>query len=442
MAAVDRLRPDRRRPARARPHRDPGGRAPVARCRSTGRSSRRACRRARRPSRCSPSPTAAARTVGVTVADQPFGDAPRAHGDPAAAPRRARAAHLPAADPAARHLRRRPGRGHPARLVRAVPHLAPATATSSASGSTRACSRFRALPTGQTRHLEGPSSDTSPQGNITFHRLRDYVVGDDLRLVHWRSSARTGRLVVKHNVDTSQPYTVVLLDLRPGRYTAESFEAAVDVAASVLVTSAANKAPVELRLTDGTVIGGPRLRDVTPLIDHLTGVQPDDDRRPAGSTARRCGGPGAAPRWSSSPACSTSTTCPTSPRCAGASTGSWSSRSTPRSTSAPPAGALPRRADHHRRRRRRGVRGVERAGADMKIVPATHPARGSSRSACWPACSPPRRGCARSRRRWPPPRCTARPCSACSSRSSRPGCDRAGCGSACSSTSSSSRSTR
>jgi uncharacterized protein (DUF58 family) len=132
---------------------------------------------------------------------------------------------------------------------------------------------LRPLPTGQTRHLEGPSSDTSPQGTITFHRLRDYVQGDDLRLVHWRSSARTGKLVVRHNVDTSQPYTVVLLDLRPGRYTAESFEAAVDVAASVLMVSAANKAPVELRLTDGTAIGGPRLRDVTPLIDHLTGVQ-------------------------------------------------------------------------------------------------------------------------------------------------------------------------
>jgi uncharacterized protein (DUF58 family) len=134
---------------------------------------------------------------------------------------------------------------------------------------------FRSLPTGQTRHLEGPSSDTSPQGTITFHRLRDYVPGDDLRLVHWRSTARTGRLVVKHNVDTSQPFTVVLLDLRPGRYTAESFEEAVDVAASVLVTSAAGKAPVQLELTDATRLGGPRLRDVTPLIDHLTGVQPD-----------------------------------------------------------------------------------------------------------------------------------------------------------------------
>lgn len=133
---------------------------------------------------------------------------------------------------------------------------------------------LRTLPTGQTRHMEGPSSELSPQGNITFHRLRDYVVGDDLRLVHWRSSARTGKLVVKHNVDTSQPYTVVLLDLRPARYTDETFEAAVDMAASAVMTNSINKAPVELRLTDGTVVGGPRLREPTPLIDHLTGVKP------------------------------------------------------------------------------------------------------------------------------------------------------------------------
>jgi uncharacterized protein (DUF58 family) len=133
------------------------------------------------------------------------------------------------------------------------------------------------LPTGVTRHLEGPSSDTAPHGTIAFHRLRDYVPGDDLRLVHWRSTAHAGRLLVKHNVDTSQPYTVVVFDQRAARYTAESFEEAVDVVASVLVASAAHKAPVELRLTDGTVLGGPRLHDVTPMIDHLTGVQPERD---------------------------------------------------------------------------------------------------------------------------------------------------------------------
>jgi uncharacterized protein (DUF58 family) len=139
--------------------------------------------------------------------------------------------------------------------------------------------RLRTLRAGRLRYLEGPSSDASPQGSITFHRLREYAAGDDLRLVHWRSSAHAGRLLVKHNVDTSQPYSVVLFDQRPSRYTEESFEQAVDVAASVLVACSADKAPVELRLTDGTVLGGPRVHAVTPLIDHLTGIAAD----PAGS---------------------------------------------------------------------------------------------------------------------------------------------------------------
>ena len=212
------------------------------------------------------------RTVGVTVAHQPFGDTPVR-------------TVIPRLRRGERGLRtyRLPTRR------RGIFDVGPVEVTRRDSFELFRASRrygaieriwvyprvlgFRPLPTGRTRHLEGPSSDTSPQGNITFHRLRDYVSGDDLRLVHWRSSARAGKLVVKHNVDTSQPYSVVLLDLRPGGYTAESFESAVDVAASVLVAGSANKAPVELRLTDGTVIGGPRIRDVTPLIDHLTGVQ-------------------------------------------------------------------------------------------------------------------------------------------------------------------------
>ncbi|SHH00772.1 Protein of unknown function DUF58 [Jatrophihabitans endophyticus] len=136
---------------------------------------------------------------------------------------------------------------------------------------------LRQLPVGRTRHLEGPSSDSSPQGNVTFHRLREYAEGDDVRLVHWRSSARAGRLLVRHNVDTSQPYTVVVFDQRPRLYTEESFEEAVDVAASVVVAAATDRAPVELRLTDGTVVGGPWLRDPTELVDELTGLSADAD---------------------------------------------------------------------------------------------------------------------------------------------------------------------
>jgi len=133
------------------------------------------------------------------------------------------------------------------------------------------------LPTGVSRILEGPSSDSSPSGTVTFHRLREYVVGDDLRLVHWPSTARTGKLVVRHNVDTAEPFTVVLLDLSPKRYSAPTFEEAVDIAASVVNSMSAGKAPVQLRTSKGDRLGGPGGRDPVPLVDFLTTVSPDEE---------------------------------------------------------------------------------------------------------------------------------------------------------------------
>jgi uncharacterized protein (DUF58 family) len=133
---------------------------------------------------------------------------------------------------------------------------------------------LRPLPTGTSRNLEGPTSDNSPQGTVTFHRLREYVIGDDLRTVHWPSTARTGKLVVRHYVDTAQPYTVVLVDLRPEVYSPETFEEAMDVAASVAVSMSSGKAPVQIRTTTGERIGGPGHRDPAALVDYLTDIQP------------------------------------------------------------------------------------------------------------------------------------------------------------------------
>jgi uncharacterized protein (DUF58 family) len=131
------------------------------------------------------------------------------------------------------------------------------------------------LPTGISRNLEGPSSDASPQGSVTFHRLREYVVGDDLRNIHWPTTAHVGKLVVRHNVDTAQPYTVVLTDLDPLRYSAETFEQAIDVTASLVTSMAVGKAPVQLRVTNRDHLGGPTQRDPTPIVDYLTDVGPD-----------------------------------------------------------------------------------------------------------------------------------------------------------------------
>jgi hypothetical protein len=82
-------------------------------------------------------------------------------------------------------------------------------------------------------------------------------------------------LVVRHNVDTAQPYSVVLLDVNPDPYSAETFEEAVDFAASVCVSLSAGRAPLQLRTTAGEKVGGPSHRDPAAVVEFLTDVRPD-----------------------------------------------------------------------------------------------------------------------------------------------------------------------
>lgn len=120
-----------------------------------------------------------------------------------------------------------------------------------------------AVPTGAGRSLDG-RTDSVPHGSITFDSLREYVVGDELRRVHWRTSARVGELMVRENVDTSLPRIVVALDNRavahPDRVggVAESFESACEAAASVVAAAIREDLPVTLLLVAPTAadLGG------------------------------------------------------------------------------------------------------------------------------------------------------------------------------------------
>lgn len=107
------------------------------------------------------------------------------------------------------------------------------------------------FPSGIARDLEGPESGEALEGGVTFHTLRDYVRGDDLRQIHWRSSARSNKLMVRHNVDTNRPRTLVVLDTRAIVYSAEAFEDAIRAAASVVVASMNRGFEFRLLTTDG-----------------------------------------------------------------------------------------------------------------------------------------------------------------------------------------------
>ncbi|MFG3299748.1 DUF58 domain-containing protein [Micromonospora chersina] len=110
-----------------------------------------------------------------------------------------------------------------------------------------------AVPTGAGRSLDG-RTDSVPHGSITFGSLREYVVGDELRRVHWRTSARVGELMVRENVDTSLPRLVVVLDNRAAAHpdrdagVAESFESGCEAAASVVAAAIREDLPVSLLL--------------------------------------------------------------------------------------------------------------------------------------------------------------------------------------------------
>lgn len=129
------------------------------------------------------------------------------------------------------------------------------------------------LPAGRTRSLDGQAADAVEHGSITFHALREYVVGDDLRHVHWKSSARVGTLMVREHVDTSLPQLTLLLDTRSDVYDEESFESAVEAAASVAVAASRAGYPLRLVTTCGRSAGGRGIgADAAPLLDLLAGI--------------------------------------------------------------------------------------------------------------------------------------------------------------------------
>jgi hypothetical protein len=101
---------------------------------------------------------------------------------------------------------------------------------------------LESLGAGLLRDLEGVSTDAVSQSDLAFHALREYVPGDDLRHVHWRSSAKAmaaggdAKLLVRQYLDTRRSHVTLVADDDAGAYAGEEdFETVMSVVASIVV---------------------------------------------------------------------------------------------------------------------------------------------------------------------------------------------------------------
>jgi len=107
-----------------------------------------------------------------------------------------------------------------------------------------------------------------------FYALRPYVVGDDLRQIHWPSTARHDELQVRQQEQSWQGRTTVMLDLRKATHDPESVEVAVSAAASVLAANSRRNDLIRLLTTDGLDSGYAAGRtQLEPLLERLAVVR-------------------------------------------------------------------------------------------------------------------------------------------------------------------------
>ena len=126
------------------------------------------------------------------------------------------------------------------------------------------------LGAGLLRDLEGqPTADLSPS-DIAFHALREYEVGDDRRFVHWLTTARVGKLMVRQFTDTRRAHLAVVVDGATTSYPdPEDFETAVSIAGSLGARALSDDQEVTM------VVAGRRVSCFTgqAMLDGLAGVE-------------------------------------------------------------------------------------------------------------------------------------------------------------------------
>ena len=137
--------------------------------------------------------------------------------------------------------------------------------------------------TGFQLDVEGVATGKLSSSDVSFHALRDYEPGDDRRAVHWPSTARFGRLIVRQFEETHRSHHMVLLDTRVDAWDRRSFETAVSVAASLALAGSGEARTVSMHTADEWIPTGSPMA----MLDALSEMETSTRSEFAG-IVRRC----------------------------------------------------------------------------------------------------------------------------------------------------------
>lgn len=112
---------------------------------------------------------------------------------------------------------------------------------------------------GQDPAMQASRPEHSRKGGEDFYTLREYQRGDDLRRIHWPSSAKTDELMIRQLETPWQSRALVLLDNRAGAYESQdAFERAVSGAATVITHLVGSGFDADLWAGDADLIDASR----------------------------------------------------------------------------------------------------------------------------------------------------------------------------------------
>ncbi|WP_420110880.1 DUF58 domain-containing protein [Pseudactinotalea sp.] len=118
--------------------------------------------------------------------------------------------------------------------------------------------------------LEGRETREITNADLSFHALREYVPGDDRRYVHWRSSARTGTLMVRQFEETRRSHLVLALSVQEQDYAhPDEMELAISAVGSLGLHAIGSEADLTAMTTEEVLLH----RTPRQLLDGLTRIE-------------------------------------------------------------------------------------------------------------------------------------------------------------------------